>query len=149
MAQEFENEYAALKAFLAFYADRFLRVEGLPPEKEVMASVNALERKSARVALNGVRQAVNDCVEMSSSFTQAQVVELDSELRTRGLITLSEMRRRYSKNFAQIRKRGQIRSETEYYLVRNVLDDAAPKSPGERKILEEMILAYEAASSVR
>jgi hypothetical protein len=42
-------------------------------------------------------------------------------------------------------KRGQIKSETEYYLVRNVLHDPAEKSPEERKLLEKLIFDYEAA----
>ena len=42
-------------------------------------------------------------------------------------------------------KRGQIKNETEYYLVRNVLYDPTEKAPEERKLLEELISDYEAA----
>jgi len=77
-------------------------VEGLPPEKQPIASLEALEQKSKKMALNGLRQAINDCVEMSSRFDPAEVQKLDSQLRSHGIVTLSELRRRYSKGYAKI-----------------------------------------------
>ena len=68
-----------------------------------------------KMAFNGLRQAINDCVEMSLHFDHAEVEKLDSQLRSRGIVTLSELRRRYSKSYAKIMKRGQIKSDTEYY----------------------------------
>ena len=120
-------------------------VEGLPPEKQPIASLEALEQKSKKMALNGLRQAINDCVEMSSRFDPAEVQKLDSQLRSHGTVTLSELRRRYSKGYAKIVKRARIKNETEYYLVRNVLDDPTEKTPEERELLEKMLSGYEAA----
>jgi hypothetical protein len=143
--QETELEYAKMKDFLSFYAERYLMVEGLPPEKQPIASLEALEQKSKKMALNGLRQAINDCVEMSSRFDPAEVQKLDSQLRSHGIVTLSELRRRYSKGYAKIVKRARIKNETEYYLVRNVLDDPTEKTPEERELLEKMLSGYEAA----
>ena len=98
-----------------------------------------------KMAFNGLRQAINDCVEMSLHFDHMEVEKLDSQLGSRGIITLSELRRRYSKNYAKIMRRGRITSETEYYLVRNVLYDPTEKASEERKLLEELISNYEAA----
>jgi hypothetical protein len=55
------------------------------------------------------------------------------------------LRRRYSKGYAKIVKRARIKNETEYYLVRNVLDDPTEKTPEERELLEKMLSGYEAA----
>ena len=134
-----------MKDFLSFYAERFLTTDGLPPHKQPIASLEALEKKSMKMALNGLRQAINDCVEMSLHFDHKEVEKLDFQLRSRGIVTLSELRRRYSKSYAKIMKRGQIKSETEYYLIRNVLHDPTEKTPEERKLLEELISDYEAA----
>jgi hypothetical protein len=82
-----------------------------------------------KMAFNGLRQAINDCVEMSFHFDHGEVRKLDSELRSRGIVTLSELRRRYSKGYAKITKRGQIKNETEYHLIRNVLDDPPRRPP--------------------
>jgi len=145
MQDESELEYAKMKDFLSFFAERYLEAEGLSPEKRPIASLEALEKKSRKMAFNGLRQAINDCVEMSFHFDHLEVEKLDSQLRSRGIVTLSELRRRYSKGYAKIVKRGQIKSETEYYLVRNVLDDPTEKAPGERELLERLIASYGAA----
>jgi hypothetical protein len=146
MQEEAELEYAKMKAFLAFYVERyFLNLETLPPEKWPIASLEALEKKGMNRALKGLRQAINDCVERSFHFDHAEVESLDSELQKRGVVTLSELRRRYSKSYAKIMKRGQIKNEIEYYLVRSVLYDPTEKAPEERKLLEELISVYEGA----
>jgi hypothetical protein len=146
MQETTDSEYAEMKAFLAFYVERYhLNLETLPPEKWPIASLEALEKKGMNTALKGLRQAINDCVERSFHFDQAEVERLDSDLRRRGIVTLSELRRRYSKNYAKIMKRGKIKNETEYYLVRNVLYDPTEKTPDERKLLEYLISDYEGA----
>jgi len=145
MQEDAELEYAKMKDFLSFFAERYLKAEGLSPNKQPIASLEALEKKSMKTASNGLRQAVNDCVEMSLHFDHAEVEKLDSQLRGHGIVTLSELRRRHSKSYAKIMKRGQIKNETEYYLVRNVLYDPTEKAPEERKLLERLISDYEAA----
>jgi hypothetical protein len=145
MQQATDSEYARMKAFLAFYVERhFLNLETLSPEKWPIASLEALEKKSMKMAFNGLRQAINDCVDMSLHFDYAEVEKLDSQLRKRGIVTLSELRRRYSKSYAKIIKRRRIKNETEYYLVRNVLYDPTEKAPEERELLEKLISDYEA-----
>ena len=137
-------EYAGMKAFLSFYVERyFLNLESLPPAQWPIACLEALEKKGMKTALNGLRQAINDCVEMSFHFGHVEVENLDSELRTRGIITLSELRRRYSKGYAKIKKRGRIKNETEYYLIRNVLGDPTEKTREECELLEKMTSDYE------
>ena len=68
---------------------------------------------------------------------------LDFELRARGIVTLSELRRRYSKACARIMKQGRIRNDTEFYLIRNVLDDPTEKTAEERNLLAKMVFDYE------
>jgi len=145
MHEETELDYATMKAFLSFFAERYLNPEGLPPDKQPIACLQALEQKSMKMAVNGLRQAINDCVEMSSRFDHAEVEQLDSQLRSRSIVTLSELRRRYSKSYAKILKRGQIKNESEYHLARNVLHDPTEKTPEERILLERLISDYETA----
>ncbi|SHH62185.1 hypothetical protein SAMN05444169_8408 [Bradyrhizobium erythrophlei] len=149
MKEEAELEYQELKDFLSFYAERYLKTDGLPSDKAPVASLEALEKKSLKKAFDGMRQAINDCVEMSWRFDPAEVKRIDSQLRSAGIVTLSELRRRYSKGYAKIMKRGRIKDEPEYYLICNVLHDPTEKTPEERKSLEELISDYEARSSCR
>ena len=143
MPQARDDEYAELKEFLSFFADRFLNAGALPPNKRPVAVLRSLEDKSAKVALNGLRQAINDCVEMSFEFDHQQVANLDEQLQDLRIVTLSELRRRYSKRYSAIVRRGQIRNDTEYHLIRNALCDKSAKTPTEREALEILIADYE------
>jgi hypothetical protein len=143
MQKAADSEYATMKAFLSFYTERYSNLENLPPEKRPIACLEILEKMGMKTAMRGLRQAINDCVEESFHFDPKEVEKLDSELRARGIVTLSELRRRYSKAYAKIKKRGQIKNENEYYLIRNVFGDLTEKSPEEWQLLEKMINEYE------
>jgi hypothetical protein len=136
------SEYERLKAFLLFYSDRYFDLERLPPDKRPIACLEALEKMSRKMAVTGHRQAINDCVDRSSRFDHAEVANIDAELSARGIITLSELRRRYSKGYAKITKRGRIDNDVEYYLRRNVLDDPTEKTPDESDLLQKLLSAY-------
>ena len=138
-------EYTRMKDFLSFYTERYFNMEGLPPEDRPMAKLEEFEKKSLKKAFMGLRMAINDIVEDSFHFDPAKVEKMDSELRSRGLITLAELRRRYSKDYKKIITRGRIKNETEYYLLRNLLDDPTEKTPEEREMLEKLISDYEGA----
>jgi len=71
--EEAELEYVKMKDFLSFYAEGYLKTDGLPPDKQPMASLETLEKKNMKTAFNGLRQAINDCVEMSEHFDRAEV----------------------------------------------------------------------------
>jgi hypothetical protein len=141
---EIELDYVKMKAFFSFYVGRYYsNLESLPPEKWPIACLEALEKKGMKTAFKGLRQAINDSVEMSFRFNHAEVEKLDSELRERGIVTLSEMRRLYSKGYAKIVKRGRIRNDTEYYHISNVLHDPTEKPSEEVELLEKLITDYE------
>jgi hypothetical protein len=145
MRPETNDEYSELKEFLSFYSDRYFNVGSLPPEKRPIANLKALEEKSMKAALNGLHQEINDCIEMSFHLDPEEVDQLDKHLRDRNIVTLSELRRRYSKRYATVVKRGQIKSDTEYYLIRNVLNDPTAKADGESELLQNLVADYENA----
>jgi len=131
MQKAADPEYAMMKAFLSFYTNRYSNLENLPPEKRPIACLEILEKMGMKTAIRGLRQAINDCVEESFHFDHKEVERLDSELRARGIVTLPELRRRYSKAYAKIKKRARIKNDTEYYLIQNVLGDPTEKTPEE------------------
>jgi len=143
MQKAASSEYTTMKAFLSFYSDRYFSPENLPPEARPIACLERLEKMGMTMAGRGLRQAINDCVEASLHFDPKEVERLDSELRARGIVTLSELRRRYSKGYAKIVKRGRIKNESEYYLIRNVLDDPTEKTAEERALLAKLAFDYE------
>ncbi|MCX7515423.1 hypothetical protein, partial [Frateuria sp. STR12] len=98
-------------------------------------------------ALTGLRQAANDAVESLQDLTVAQVAAFDAKLRLAGVMTLSEMRRRHSRQFKGILKRGRVRNETEYYLAKGILDSCTDTlGPTDQAALASMLLAFEQAS---
>jgi hypothetical protein len=44
-----------------------------------------------------LRMAIRDCVEMSGHFDQAEVEKLDAQLKRRGIVTLSDLRKRHAR----------------------------------------------------
>jgi len=140
---EAARAYPQLRKFFEFYVALSPPVLGLSPEFHPVACLERLERMRASKARIGLRQAINDVVEMSLRLDPRQVSEIDTELRALGIVTLSQVRRQSARHFARIVRRGAIRNETEYYLVRNVLDDRAEESPEERKLLMKMVSQYE------
>jgi hypothetical protein len=138
------DDYGELKAFLAFYATKYLHVDRLPPSSRPIACLEALEQKSLGKAKAGLRQAINDIIEMTRHLSNSEVQRIDSELRQRNLITLTALRRRFSKAYAKILKRGTLRDETEYYLIQNVVNDQAIQLDlSERAALARMIDHFE------
>ena len=67
-----------------------------------------------------------------------------------GVITFSEVSRRYGRTYQRILKRGKIADETECYLVAGVLSDlTAAVSATERAVLQGLYEEFESAVSGR
>jgi hypothetical protein len=91
-----------------------------------------------------LRQAVNDTVEDLSGQPLEYVQRLDAALHTAGIVTFSEVRRRYASSYKRILKRSKIKNETEYYLIAGVLaDSSALASDEERTLLSQLVAQYE------
>lgn len=148
MSPEREKEFEELLAFLDFYFENLKRptlpvsIRNLPT---LRAEAERIAREHGRSkALVGTRQAVNDVAEELSDLAPESVELLDQALRGAGLLTLSEVRRRYSALYRRILKRGHIKTDTEYYLVNGVVvDQTSALEPEERDRLQAMISAYE------
>lgn len=141
------RDYEKLKLFVVFYVDWFIPKEHLStrPEDQPLAFLENIEKTSLANAKSGLQMAVNDFVEDTARWRPDQVAEADARFLAAGTFTLSEVRRRYSKKYLQILKRGLIRSETEYYLLKGIADGGGIE-PGatEGQQIEAMLAAFEA-----
>jgi hypothetical protein len=139
-----ENEYGPLKAFFVAWERRFPPSATLPPEHHPVAVLESFEKASMSKARQGLGLALNDTLEMSWDIPPEEVAAIDRDFSARGVITLSEMRRRYSRQFRGVLKRGRIRTEEEYYLVAGILASfTAGASEDERRQLDAMVGTYE------
>jgi hypothetical protein len=139
-----ESEYGPLKAFFVAWEERFPPSVTLPPEHHPVAVLESFEKTSMSKARLGLGLALNDTLEMSWDFAPNQVADIDREFSARGIITLSEMRRRYSRQFRGVLRRGKIRTQEEFYLISGILASfSADASEEERRQLDSMVAAYE------
>jgi hypothetical protein len=144
MSAEREREFVELHAFLDFYATHVTGIDPTNPIHPTNVGKRIVEKYGRSKALDGLKQAVNDTVEDLSGKPIEYVQRLDEELRGRGIVTVSEVRRRYSSSFKRILKRGKIKTETEYYLIAGVLSDLSSIAcDEERLVLDQLVAQYE------
>lgn len=144
MSPASEKEFEELAAYVNFYATHVWHV---PPEarehpSHFLSPVPGKITKSQLLA--GLRQAANDTVEDAARLTAKEIAEMDEACRANGVLTLSEVRRRFSRQYGSVLKKQRISNDTEYYLVAGIVNDASSGlSSEERHLLERLAQAYE------
>lgn len=102
--------------------------------------LDGFAKKSPAKARESLALAIGDLVEMTSDWPKDRVIATDHQLLATGLSTLSEVRALFSKTISRVLRRGSIRSDAEYYSVRNAAERPSEHQP----MLWSMIEAYEA-----
>lgn len=144
MSPKREQEYAELSAFLDFFSTNVLGVDPSSPSHSRNVGKRIVAEVGESKALDGLKQAVNDAVEALVDQPAEFVQRLDASLQEAGLLTFSEVRRRYASSYKWILKRGAIKSDTEYYLIAGVLADSAKSADAdERATLGRLVSDYE------
>jgi hypothetical protein len=116
------DDYQSLKVFLDRHFEWYTPKYPTTPADTPSQFLARIEATSLVNAKKGLQMAINDIVEESADWTPEQIAAADARFSAAGTFTLSEVRQRYSKKYLQILKRGTIRSETEYYLVKGIVD---------------------------
>ena len=142
-----EREFQELLAFVSFYMTHVSGVTPTPTFSIETVCAGIIEQHGKSKALEGLRQAANDVIEELNGKRAAGVAALDEALHASGLITASEVRRRYASSYKRITKRGTIRNDTEYYLINGIVVDLASAiSDEERATLQRLLDRYEVAA---
>ena len=111
------------------------------------ATLAEMEARSPALAHRGLLMARNDLLEMTRDFGPDRVRAVDAALRDRDLPTLSAVRAATWKTIPKVLQRGRIRSEAEYYLVVERVNDVSEDdglSVEARAGLGEMVAEFEA-----
>ena len=138
-----------LMEFLGFFFDQYVAEDKpIPPEVHPLKFVHDMAERAPVRAHPGLKMAVADCIESSIHWHADRVKQADTALRDAGIVTLSEMRRRYSKQFSAIIERGRILSDQEYHLVKGVTSDETVP-PGQSALLDQLMNDYEAREGSR
>jgi hypothetical protein len=134
------DDYEARKRLLGWFAEKHLNISPTDPHHPLKALVRteAVSRSNAR---KGLDMAINDCVEVAQGLRPDQVRAADDELAGMGLPTLSALRLKRSRHIKAVLKRSIIRTEVEYYALRDLAEGAI--SEDERAKLWQLLEEFE------
>jgi len=130
-----------LKTFFVCWTDWFTpeNCKARDPEFQPLAVRAGIEKITATNA-KALQSMINETIEMTSNWSPEQVAQADDWLAAAGTFTLSEVRRRFSKKYLRILKRGVICCETEYYLVKGIHDGGGIESASPEDLKIEAML---------
>lgn len=148
MGRPLTPEKAAEFEDLLGFLEHFDRVGWVPPRNpppDTRAEVTRIEAQFGKSkALAGLRQALGDILDMTSSRTPAWVQDFDAKCRAAGVKTLSECRIAYWSKYRRVLERGRIANREQFYMLTAVANDLALHLvQEERKALEIMLADYE------
>lgn len=139
------DDYQLLKVFFDHHFDWYTPKYPATPPGPPSQFLENIEKTSLAQAKRGLQMAINDIVEETANWTPEAVAAADARFAAVGTFTLSEVRRRYSKQYLQILKRGVIRSETEYYLLKGIREGGSIEAGAtEGQKIEALMAAFEA-----
>jgi hypothetical protein len=141
MSPDREREYAELVGYMDFYATHVIGVAPGDATHPTIVGKDIVARFGRSKALDGLKQAVNDTVEDLASKTPEYLRNLDAALQEQGLLTFSEIRRRYAKAYKRILKQGAVKTETEYYLISGILADVSSLADSDERLLLGRLVA--------
>ena len=117
------ENYESLKGFFGWMVDNTMTMpSGLAPEGHPMAQLKMFEEKSAAIARQSLRLGIGDTIEDTMDWGAAKIQTADSALAALKLPTLTAVRLEFSRKILGIMTRGRVRSEAEYYALRNVVE---------------------------
>ena len=106
LSPERESEFQELSGYVDFVSTHVFGLNPLDPIHPSNALNDIVKQYGKSRALQGLRQAVNDTVEQLSDKPAEYIRDLDAKLRAQKLLTVSEVRRRYSSSYKRILRRG-------------------------------------------
>lgn len=131
------DSYPTMRAWLATVAPYLF--PDVSADADPVRALDRIAETSMPNARRGLSMAIGDIVDMTDSWPNREIMSLDAELATIGLPTLSAMRAQCSKAVRAILRRGRIKSEAEYYLIRN----AADIDPERSKALFDLLATWD------
>jgi hypothetical protein len=143
MSPEREREYSELNAYLDWYSTNVSGIDPADPIHPTNVAKRIVDEYGRSKALDGLKQAVNDTVEELVDQPPVYIEKLDRSLREAGLLTFSEVRRRYTSSYKRVLKRGSIKNDNEYYLIAGVFADFTTSADDdERATLGRLVSEY-------
>lgn len=145
VATEFTiQDFDDCKKFLEVYLEDILKMDVNKSSYPINVLKKMKEDKGLNYAFLGMLEGIQDLILDSFQYDPSIIKDIDQYLISKNVRSLSYMRKKVSSKFKLIIKRGVIKNEQEYYLLRGFLD--APDidfSEDEKLFLCSMISDYE------
>ena len=116
------SEYARFRSWFSHMVPKVFSADLLTADAHPVAVLDRMAVKTPAKARGGLGMAIGDIVEFTSDWPVRAVTACDHELSRAGLPTLSEVRVRFSKIVQRVVRRGHIKSDSEFYALRNVVE---------------------------
>ena len=137
------EEYEAMRAWSALMIEYVMPIPShLPPEAHPIACLDEMARVSSSRARQGLAMMIGDLIEASEAVSGQRLLQLDQVLNEANLPTLSDMRLKFGRRMKRILKAGVIKSEVDYYAVRNAVEGLSNEA--DRTRLWNLLAACEA-----
>lgn len=144
MTPEREREYSELVDYVGLFATAVWQIDPASAVHPANVISGMVQQVGKSKALVGLRQAVNDTIEETSNWTSEARAVVDEVFKAAGVISVSEITRRYSASYKRIVKRGFIKNGTEYHIINAILVDQGNEISGdERTRLQTLTEAFE------
>jgi hypothetical protein len=145
-----DDAYGELKAFLAVYNAIYRDMSILPPDLRPEPLLGRLEKRDPQRAIQNVKTEVNRIVHQTWNWKPDKAARFEAALAEKGAISLSVLRKNFSKEYKAIVARGEIKDLVEYYLAKDLVShDRSAASGHERVRLEAMMVTFEEAEVAR
>jgi hypothetical protein len=126
---------------------REMEQQGLkyPEESDPLLFLDQRPGETKSQAFSGLKQAIQDTLHDMYEVSIAELKEIDELLKKERLPPLSEVRNTLWNEIPKIMKRGKIKNDTEFYLIKEKAIDLGSKdfSERERESLNRLIEEYE------
>ncbi|MES2322238.1 MAG: hypothetical protein V4633_08260 [Pseudomonadota bacterium] len=144
MTPEREKEYKELLDYVGLFATVAMQIDPASETHPANVAETIVRQVGKSKALIGLRQAANDTIEATKNWNAEARAIADEGFRAAGVLTVSEIIRRYAANYQRIVKRGVIQNDTEYYVINAILvNQGSAISDEERTCLHKLAEAYE------
>ena len=114
--------YDLLKTCFARLIEIVMPDFDLPAHQHPIAFLDRVERDAPQQAGKGLELGLNDLVELTLDWPRDDVAEIDEAFISDGLMSLSQLQRRYLQAWQPVLERGSIDNIEEYYLLKGMLD---------------------------
>ena len=144
LSPQHAEEFETLLNFLAYF-DKTGWISTRSNTSDIRAETAAIVAQYGNSkALTGLRMALSDTLQMTSTRTAKWVCEFDERCRTAGIKSLSEFRVAYWSKYKRVLVRGKINNHEQFDMVSAVVSDMAiPIPASDRDKLSEMLQSYE------